>query len=167
MRFRKPPTLGSKKNPNMRKISKRRAGPRHWSAWSGIWQCSGRQAPPGRHYVLLPRLATCTGAASLRSETTRWVAYDHVVTDSHALNMDTPSQVRKLQIARWSSAKSVRKAQMVDALCKDTRELARVGLRERFPNASSREQALRLGALTIDRDLMIQAFGWDSELEGR
>ncbi len=56
---------------------------------------------------------------------------------------------------------------MVDALCKDTRELALAGLRGRFPEAAGRERALRLGALTIERDLMIEAFGWDPDLEGR
>jgi hypothetical protein len=40
-------------------------------------------------------------------------------------------------------------------------------MRGRFPNAVGRECVLRLGALTIDRDLMIEAFGWDPDLEGR
>lgn len=87
--------------------------------------------------------------------------------DSHALHMDTSPQVRRIQIARWASTTSVCKAQMIAALCKDARDLARAGLRGRFPNASQRERLLRLGALTIDRDLMIEAFGWDPDLEGR
>jgi hypothetical protein len=87
--------------------------------------------------------------------------------DPHTLRMDTSAEIRRIQIARWASTTSVCKAEMVDALCKDTRELARAGLRGRFPKAAERERALRLGALTIDRDLMIEAFGWDPDLEGR
>ena len=87
--------------------------------------------------------------------------------DSHALTLDTTPQVRKLQIARWASASPLRKAQMIEALCEDMRVLARAGLRGRFPSASPREQALRLGALSIDRKLMVEAFGWDPEREGR
>jgi hypothetical protein len=86
--------------------------------------------------------------------------------DSHGLKLDTSAQIRRIQIARWASTTSVCKAQMIDALCRDTRELARAGLRKRYPNAVERERVLRLGALTIDRDLMIQAFGWDPDLEG-
>jgi len=56
---------------------------------------------------------------------------------------------------------------MVEALCKDARALARAGIRQRFPAATPRERNLRLGALTIERSLMIDAFGWDAEREGR
>lgn len=45
--------------------------------------------------------------------------------------------------------------------------LARAGLRGRFPSASPQEQALRLAALSIDRELMVEAFGWGPETEGR
>jgi len=86
---------------------------------------------------------------------------------SHALALDTSSQVRKLQIALWAKASAVRKARMIDALCEDMRVLALAGLRVRFPDASPREQALRLGALSIDRELMVEAFGWDPLREGR
>jgi hypothetical protein len=51
---------------------------------------------------------------------------------------------------------------MIQALCRDVRAIARAGIRQRFPNASAREQSLRLGALTIERRLMIEAFGWNS-----
>jgi hypothetical protein len=56
---------------------------------------------------------------------------------------------------------------MIGRLCGDVRALALAGIRRRFENATPREQRLRLGALTIERRLMIDAFGWDPEREGR
>ena len=88
------------------------------------------------------------------------------MTDSHGLALDTTPQMRKIQIARWSKSSPLRKAEMIDALCKDVRALARAGLHRRFPSASAREQTLRLGALSIDRGLMVEVFGWDPEREG-
>ena len=85
--------------------------------------------------------------------------------DSHALARDTAPEARRLQIARWAAASPARKAEMIEALCGDVRALA--GIRARYPDASPREQRLRLGALTIERRLMIDAFGWDPEREGR
>ncbi len=45
-------------------------------------------------------------------------------------------------------------------------DAALVGIRERHPAASEREQRLRLAALKYGRDLMVKAFGWDPLVEG-
>jgi hypothetical protein len=87
--------------------------------------------------------------------------------DSHGLALDTAPEARKLQIARWAESSPARKVEMIQALCRDVRTLARAGIRLRFPDASPREQLLRLGALTIERRLMIEAFGWDPERKER
>ena len=42
-------------------------------------------------------------------------------------------------------------------------QMALVRLRERHPDDSPREIALRLASLWLDRDLMIKAFGWDPD----
>ena len=55
---------------------------------------------------------------------------------------------------------------MIETLCEDVRLLSLAGVREGYPQASVREQKLRLGALTIERALMIEDFGWDPEREG-
>ena len=86
--------------------------------------------------------------------------------DSHALFLDTAPEARDYQRVRWAEASPERKAQLIEALCEDVRTLALVGVRRRHPQASAREQALRVGALTIERALMIEAFGWDPEREG-
>jgi hypothetical protein len=87
--------------------------------------------------------------------------------DSHAIALDTPSEVRQLQMRTWAAASIARKAAMIEAMCRDTRRLALAGIRSRFPEASPREQHLRLGALTIERAIMIEAFDWDPDREGR
>jgi len=89
------------------------------------------------------------------------------VVDSHAVALDTAPEARRLQIEGWAESSPARKAEMVQALCRDARSLGCAGIRLRFPDASPREQRLRLGALTIERRLMIEAFGWDPEREGR
>jgi hypothetical protein len=43
--------------------------------------------------------------------------------------------------------------------------VAESGVRERYPNASEREIFLRSAALRLPRDLMIQAYGWDPEID--
>lgn len=86
---------------------------------------------------------------------------------SHASPRDTAPDALAIQRRRWADASSVQKVEMIEALCADVGTLARAGLRIRYPDASEREMALRLGALTMPRDLMVEAFGWDSEREGR
>jgi len=58
------------------------------------------------------------------------------------------------------------KGRLVDALSRDCERLALAGIRERHPEASARESLLRLGALRIERELMIRAFGWDPAERG-
>jgi hypothetical protein len=87
--------------------------------------------------------------------------------DSHALVLDTGAEARALQFARWSETSPARKFEMLQALCRDSRKLALAGIHQRHPTATPRERALRLGALTVERRLMIDAFGWDPECEGR
>jgi hypothetical protein len=41
------------------------------------------------------------------------------------------------------------------------------GVRARYPDASEREGFLRAAALRIPRDLMIRAYGWDPDGDGR
>ena len=45
-------------------------------------------------------------------------------------------------------------------------EIALEGIRERHPDATEREQKLRLAALKYGRELMLKAFGWDPLIEG-
>lgn len=45
--------------------------------------------------------------------------------------------------------------------------MALAGIRERHGNdLSPREEQLRLAALRLDREIMVEVFGWDPEVEG-
>jgi len=45
--------------------------------------------------------------------------------------------------------------------------MALAGIRQRYgANLSEREEQLRLAALRLDRDTMVEVFGWDPEVEG-
>ncbi len=58
------------------------------------------------------------------------------------------------------------RAQLADSLTRDCETLALAGIRIRHPDATAEELRLRLGALRLGRDLMIEAYGWDPA-EGR
>ena len=89
------------------------------------------------------------------------------MSDSHALALDTSPEARRIQLARWAESSPARKFEMIESLCRDVRALALVGARLRFPHSTQRDQMLRVGALTIEPELMVEAFGWDPEQEGR
>ena len=55
------------------------------------------------------------------------------------------------------------KLAMTFQLSADLRALGEAGVRSRYPNASEREVQLRAGALSMDRDIFIRAFGWDPD----
>ena len=64
-------------------------------------------------------------------------------------------------IAAYRRMTPAQKLARVAALTEASRQLAAIGIRERFPDASAREVALRLAAMRFDRETMIRAFGWD------
>lgn len=45
-------------------------------------------------------------------------------------------------------------------------KMAAAGVRGSYPHASDREVFLRVAARHLPRELMIQAYGWDPELNG-
>jgi hypothetical protein len=46
-------------------------------------------------------------------------------------------------------------------------ELARGETRQRYPNATPREIDLRVASRAFDRKTMLDAFGWDPDIQGR
>lgn len=74
---------------------------------------------------------------------------------------DTSAEVQRILIERWRAMPSWKKAQLIDVLSRDCLQLALAGIRQRYPDAARAELCLRLAALRIERDLMIEAFGWD------
>jgi hypothetical protein len=79
---------------------------------------------------------------------------------------DTSYEVERLLIERWRAMSSWQKAELLRAESRMLDTLALIGVRKRYPSADDREQRLRLAALRLGRDLVVQYLGWDPEREG-
>ncbi|HKY23000.1 MAG TPA: hypothetical protein VJM31_17430 [Vicinamibacterales bacterium] len=71
---------------------------------------------------------------------------------------DTSSEIERLQIERWRQMPVSEKAALVTGLTQAVYELARAGIRHRHPDASPREQFLRLAIVTLGPDLAAKAY---------
>ena len=74
------------------------------------------------------------------------------------LNLDTSPEVECLQVERWRQMSPAEKAAIVSGLTRAVYDLARAGIRQRHPDASPREQFLRLARLTLGTELARQAY---------
>ncbi len=75
-----------------------------------------------------------------------------------SLNLDTSPEVERLQIERWRQMSPAQKAAMVSGLTRAVHDLALAGVRLRHPQASAREQFLRLALITLGADLARRAY---------
>ena len=69
------------------------------------------------------------------------------------LSADTSPDIERLQIERWRQMSPADKAAIVTGLTQAVYDLARAGIRQRYPGASMREQFLRLAMVTLGPDL--------------
>jgi hypothetical protein len=74
------------------------------------------------------------------------------------LSADTSPEIERLQIERWRSMSAADKADVVSGLTQTTFDLALAGVRHRHPDASPREQFLRLAIVTLGFDLARKAY---------
>jgi hypothetical protein len=81
------------------------------------------------------------------------------------LAADTSAEIEQRQIAGWRAMTPAQKAALIAALSSSAREMALAGIRHRFPNASPREQFLRLALLTIGPDLARRAYPEIADLD--
>lgn len=72
--------------------------------------------------------------------------------------LDTSPEIERMQIERWRQMSPAEKAAIVSGLTQAVYDLAAAGIRLRHPDASSREQFLRLALLTLGPDLARQAY---------
>lgn len=79
---------------------------------------------------------------------------------------DTKPKIERMLMDAYRKMTPAEKMARVAQLSQACTDLALAGIRDRYPNADENEVRLRLGALRIDRALMIKAFGWDPEKEG-
>lgn len=74
------------------------------------------------------------------------------------LASDTPLDIEGRQIEEWRTMSAAQKAETVASLSRGVRDLAIAGIRLRYPNATPREQFLRLAILTLGRELAAEAY---------
>lgn len=74
------------------------------------------------------------------------------------LSLDTPPEIERLQIERWRQMSPAQKAAIVSGLTQAVYDLALAGIRMRHPDASAREQFLRLALITLGSDLARRAY---------
>jgi hypothetical protein len=80
---------------------------------------------------------------------------------------DTPPAVERLLLDGYRRMAPREKLERVVALNRALEQLARARLRAQYgEDLSERELRLRLGALRLERRLMVDAFGWDPRLHG-
>jgi hypothetical protein len=79
---------------------------------------------------------------------------------------DTSPAVKALLIAGYRRMSPTQKLDRVTELTRAVQELALADIRRRHPNASQREQSLRLASRWIEPELMLRAFGWDVRERG-
>jgi hypothetical protein len=74
------------------------------------------------------------------------------------LSLDTSPEIEHLLIERWRRMSPAEKAALVSGLTQAVYDLALAGIRLRHPDASPREQFLRLALLTLGPDLARRAY---------
>jgi hypothetical protein len=90
-----------------------------------------------------------------------------VLMDRLARGSDTPPDVEQMMLGLWRRATPDQKLARMFGMGHMINELARAETRRRYPAATPREIELRLASRTLDRDTMINAFGWDPDIHGR
>lgn len=74
------------------------------------------------------------------------------------LAADTDGEVERIQLAGWRNMSPAQKAATVSGLTSAVFEMAMAGVRARFPNATPREQFLRLAIQTLGIDVAARAY---------
>ena len=71
---------------------------------------------------------------------------------------DTPLEIEQVQIAMWQRMTPSDKMRLVSGLCRRLHALAAEAVKRRHPQASAREQFLRLAIVRLGYDLAVEAF---------
>ena len=80
---------------------------------------------------------------------------------------DTPSDVEEMILGGFRRMAPAEKIQRIVELNRSVEEMAAARIRTQYgPDLSERELRLRLAALRLDRETMIEVFAWDPEKEG-
>lgn len=83
------------------------------------------------------------------------------------LSADTPPEIEEIVLERYRRMPPFEKLMQVFELNQMAQQMAALRIQAQYgPDLSERELRLRLAALWLDRDLMIEAFGWDPQVKG-
>ena len=74
------------------------------------------------------------------------------------LAADTAPEIEEMQIEAWRRMTPGEKAALVTGLTQAVFDAALTGVRQRHPDASAREQFLRLAIITLGRELATKAY---------
>lgn len=83
------------------------------------------------------------------------------------LSHDTSPDVERRQVDAWRAMSPAEKAGIVSGLTQAAFEMARAGVRHRHPDASPREQFLRLAIITLGPDLARRVYPDIDSLDSR
>lgn len=75
------------------------------------------------------------------------------------MNWDTSPEAETVLFKLWREAPAWRKLEMMEGLNRAARQLALIGLRQRFPNASHEELRRRLATITLGEELATRVYG--------
>lgn len=79
---------------------------------------------------------------------------------------DTDHGIQQLEAARFREMSPADRLAIVAELNNACEVLAEAGIRMRHPDADDRTIRMRLFALRLGRQSMIDVYGWDPEIEG-
>jgi len=80
-----------------------------------------------------------------------------VVTET-PLTLDTSSEIERRQIDAWREMSPAEKAAMVTGLTRAAFAMTAAGVRQRYPDASPREQFLRVAVIVLGPELACKAY---------
>lgn len=75
------------------------------------------------------------------------------------MNWDTTPETEVILFKLWREAPAWRKLEMMEGLNRTARQLALMGLRQRFPSASTQELRRRLATITLGEELATRVYG--------
>ena len=98
----------------------------------------------------------------------RWKqrGYEPAMRPHEGLLSDTDPEAEHILIELARMTPAWMKGEQIVAAIRTDRELAMAGLRQRYPEAGADELHRRFAALVLDRDMVMQVYGWDPEVEG-
>jgi hypothetical protein len=82
------------------------------------------------------------------------------------LSPDTTPEAEAVLLELLRRAPVWKRLQMVDQMHEVLRQLAMADIRRRYPHADNDEIKRRLAARVLSRTEVINAYGWDPEVEG-